>query len=99
MTAFVPVEKEENPLSKDLELKTLLLSEEDVIAAGGLDMKKCVATMEDVFRIYATGDWRMCGGDGYEHGGVVTFPDNPPVPTMPHNTPDRRYVAMCGYAD
>lgn len=81
----------------DRKLETLLLSEDDVIAAGGLDMKKCVATMEDVFRVYATGDWRMCGGEGVAHGGVVTFPDNPPVPTMPKNTPDRRYVAMCGY--
>ena len=39
----------------DRKLETLLLSEDDVIAAGGLDMKKCVATMEDVFRVYATG--------------------------------------------
>lgn len=81
----------------DRKLETLLLSEEDVIAAGGLDMKKCVKTMEDVFRVYATGDWRMCGGEGVAHGGVVTFPENPPVPTMPKHSPDRRYVAMCGY--
>lgn len=78
-------------------LETLLLSEEDVIKADGLDMEKCVKTMEEVFRIYATGDWRMCGGEGVAHGGVVTFPDAPPVDTMPKNTPDRRYVAMCGY--
>ena len=81
----------------DRKLETLLLSEDDLIEAGVLDMHKCVKTMIDVFQIYETGDWRMSGKDGCGHGGVVTFPDNPPCYNMPKNGPDRRYVAMGGY--
>lgn len=82
---------------REQKLEILLLSEQDVIDAGGLDMKHCVKTMEEVFQIYATGDWRMTGPDSRQHGAVILFPDNPPVYSMPKNSPDRRYVAMHGY--
>ena len=81
----------------DTTLETLLLSEPDMIECGVLDMHKCVKTMIDVFQIYETGDWRMSGKDGCLHGGIVTFPKDRPSFNMPEPTPDRRYVAMCGY--
>lgn len=82
---------------KDTKLETLLLSEPDLIECGVLDMHKCVKTMIDVFQIYETGDWRMSGQDGCQHGAIVTFPKERPSFNMPEATPDRRYVAMCGY--
>ena len=81
----------------DTKLETLLLSEPDLIQCGVLNMHKCVRTMIEVFQIYETGDWRMSGKDGCLHGGVVTFPKERVCFNMPEATPDRRYVAMCGY--
>ncbi len=42
-------------MSKKVDL--LWLSQEDVIAAGGLDMAKAVQDLEDVFRLHAAGDY------------------------------------------
>ncbi len=81
----------------DKKLECLLLSEPDLIEAGVLDMKRCVETMEEVFHIYATGDWLMSGPYNSEHGAIIQFPDHPKVFSMPRNSPDRRYVSIVGY--
>ncbi|WOQ17317.1 tyramine oxidase subunit B [Raineyella sp. W15-4] len=73
------------------------LSEQDMIAAGVTDMAACVDTMEEMFALLATGDYRMAGANNDSHGAMVTFPDESPFPTMPANTADRRFMAMPAY--
>ena len=43
------------------EVKTLLLSQKDLIEAGVMDMHHCVDVIEDVFSLIGKGDYLMGG--------------------------------------
>ena len=73
------------------------MSEADCIAAGVLDVDRCVDVSEEVFRLLATGDYLMGGPNHNSHGMGVVFPKESPFPNMPIAGPDRRFVAMPGY--
>ncbi|MGJ8517782.1 tyramine oxidase subunit B [Carnimonas bestiolae] len=73
------------------------LSEADMIQAGVTNMADCIATMEEMFLLLHSGDYRMAGPNSDSHGAMVTFPENSPFPTMPKPTADRRFMAMPGY--
>ncbi len=75
----------------------LYLSERDMIAAGVKDMKGCIETMEEMFRLMKAGNYRMGGANGNSHGCMVTFPTSSPFPEMPVDGPDRRFMAMPAY--
>jgi N-[(2S)-2-amino-2-carboxyethyl]-L-glutamate dehydrogenase len=75
----------------------LYLSEEDMIAAGVTDMAACVDVMQETFALLHSGDYRMAGPNGNSHGAGLSFPDDPPFPSMPRNGPDRRFLAMPAY--
>lgn len=75
----------------------LYLSEQDMIAAGVKDMKGCVEAMEEMFKLMKIGDYRMGGANGNSHGSMVMFPEKSPFPEMPHDGPDRRFMAMPAY--
>jgi ornithine cyclodeaminase len=75
----------------------LYLSEPDMIRAGVADMPKCVDTMEEMFALLHSGDYRMAGPNNNSHGSVIIFPDESPFPNMPKATPDRRFMAMPAY--
>lgn len=75
----------------------LYLSERDMIAAGVKDMKGCIETMEEMFRLMKAGNYRMGGANGNSHGCMVTFPASSPFPEMPVDGPDRRFMAMPAY--
>lgn len=75
----------------------LYLNEKDVIKAGVLDMHHCVETMCEVFRLLGDGDFVMGGKNHNSHGILISFPDKPEFPNMPHNGPDRRFMAMTAY--
>jgi N-[(2S)-2-amino-2-carboxyethyl]-L-glutamate dehydrogenase len=75
----------------------LYLSEEDMIAAGVTDMAACVDAMQETFALLHSGDYRMAGPNSNSHGAAVSFPDEPPFPSMPRNGPDRRFMAMPAY--
>jgi ornithine cyclodeaminase/alanine dehydrogenase-like protein (mu-crystallin family) len=75
----------------------LYLSEPDMIRAGVMDMAKCVDTMEEMFTLLHSGDYRMAGGSNNSHGAIVVFPDESPFPNMPKPTADRRFMAMPAY--
>ncbi|GAB91289.1 tyramine oxidase subunit B [Gordonia rhizosphera] len=75
----------------------LYLSEPDMIAAGVTDMAACVDAMHETFVLLHNGDYRMAGPNSDSHGAMITFPDESPFPGMPHNTADRRFMAMPAY--
>jgi N-[(2S)-2-amino-2-carboxyethyl]-L-glutamate dehydrogenase len=75
----------------------LFLSEPDMIKAGVLDTKKCVAVMDETFKLLGTGDYVMGGHNGSGHGCLLWFPKESPFPNMPLAGPDRRYMAMPAY--
>lgn len=75
----------------------LYLSEADMIAAGVTDMHQCVDTMEEMFALFAAGDYRMTGESNDSHGAMMTFPEASPFPNMPVPTEDRRFMAMPAY--
>ncbi len=75
----------------------IYLSEPDMVRAGVTDMAACVDTMEEMFALLYHGDYRMAGSNANSHGAVVFFPDESPFPSMPKNTPDRRFMAMPAY--
>lgn len=79
------------------EVDFLYLSEPDVIAAGGLDMPGCIATMEEMFKLLSVGDYRMAGKNANSHGAMVRFPEQPTFPGMPVDGTDRRFMAMPAY--
>lgn len=81
----------------DTRIDFLYLSEEDMIKAGVLNMKECVNTMEEVYRLLSKGDYVMSGRNQNSHGAVLMFPDNPEHEGMPKNGPDRRFCAMPAY--
>lgn len=75
----------------------IYLSEEDMIKAGVTDMAGCVESMEEMFKLLKTGDYRMGGPNGNSHGVMMTFPEESPFPNMPTDGPDRRFMAMPAY--
>jgi ornithine cyclodeaminase len=75
----------------------IYLSEQDMIAAGVKDMPACVETMEEMFTLLKSGDYRMGGANGNSHGVMMTFPAESPFPNMPLDGPDRRFMAMPAY--
>jgi N-[(2S)-2-amino-2-carboxyethyl]-L-glutamate dehydrogenase len=75
----------------------IYLSEPDMIRAGVTDMPGCVDCMEEMFGLLYHGDYRMAGANNNSHGSVVVFPESSPFPTMPKQTPDRRFMAMPAY--
>ncbi len=78
-------------------VKVRLLSEDDMIKAGVLDMQLSMDICEDVFKLMANNDYIMGGPQGHEHGQMLFFPDEPKAPGMPTTGPDRRFMAMCCY--
>ena len=51
----------------------MYLSEQDTIKAGVLDSKKCVDTIEEVFRLLSRGDYLMGGPKEKSHGVMLWF--------------------------
>lgn len=82
---------------KDTTVEFLMLSEQDMLDAGVLDMKQCVRTMEEVFHLYGQGDCLMAGPFEKDHGAQIMFPNPKRIYNMPEATPDRRFMAMVGY--
>lgn len=81
----------------DTRIDFLYLDEKDMIAAGVQDMAKCVDTMSEVYRLMGEGDYVMGGANHNSHGQMISFPDVPVHPGMPHNGPDRRFMTMEAY--
>ncbi|MEG8232487.1 tyramine oxidase subunit B [Pseudomonas orientalis] len=75
----------------------IYLSEQDMIRAGVTDMLACVNTMEEMFALLYSGDYRMAGPNNDSHGAMVIFPKDSPFPNMPKPTADRRMMAMPAY--
>ena len=75
----------------------LYMSEPDTIAAGVLDVPKCINNAEEVFTLLAKGDYLMGGNNHNNHGMYIVFPKESPFPNMPVAGPDRRFVAMPAY--
>ncbi|MBP1124764.1 MULTISPECIES: tyramine oxidase subunit B [Pseudomonas] len=75
----------------------IYLSEQDMIRAGVTDMLACVNTMEEMFGLLYSGDYRMAGPNSDSHGAMVIFPKDSPFPNMPKPTADRRMMAMPAY--
>ncbi len=75
----------------------IYLSEQDMIRAGVTDMLACVNTMEEMFGLLYSGDYRMAGPNNDSHGAMVIFPQDSPFPNMPKPTADRRMMAMPAY--
>ncbi|MFY0657847.1 MAG: ornithine cyclodeaminase [Neptunomonas phycophila] len=84
-------------MSDNTKIDFIYLSEPDMIKAGVTDMHSCVDTMEDMFALLHKGDYRMAGPNNDSHGAMVTFPEEPEIPTMPRHTSDRRLMAMPAY--
>jgi N-[(2S)-2-amino-2-carboxyethyl]-L-glutamate dehydrogenase len=78
-------------------VKTLLLSQSDLVKAGVLDMPGCVEVIEEVFGLLGKGDYLMGGPKENEHGQMIYFPDTERFPGMPVTGPDRRFMAMIAY--
>jgi ornithine cyclodeaminase len=75
----------------------LFLSQEEMIEAGVLDMKNCVAVMDQTFKLLGQGDCLMGGPSGNQHGLKISFPKEPRGPRMPVDGPDRRFMALVSY--
>ncbi|MEL0614778.1 tyramine oxidase subunit B [Marinomonas arenicola] len=84
-------------MSENTKIDFIYLSEPDMIKAGVTDMPSCVDTIEEMFVLMHKGDYRMAGANNDSHGAMVTFPEEPDIPTMPRHTPDRRLMAMPAY--
>lgn len=84
-------------MSQSTKIDFLYLSEEDMIKSGVSNMPECVDTMEEMFELLHSGDYRMAGADNNSHGAPIYFPNESPFPNMPKNTPDRRMMAMPAY--
>ncbi len=68
-----------------------------MIRAGVTDMAQCVDTIEEMFALLHSGDYRMAGPSNNSHGSIIIFPDESPFPHMPKPTADRRFMAMPAY--
>lgn len=83
--------------SSTAKIDFIYLSEDDMVRAGVTDMPMCVDTMEEMFALLHSGDYRMAGPHNNSHGSIILFPENSPFPGMPRPTPDRRFMAMPAY--
>lgn len=84
-------------MSTTAKIDFVYLSEQDMIRAGVTDMLACVNTMEEMFGLLYSGDYRMAGPNNDSHGAMVIFPKDSPFPNMPKPTADRRMMAMPAY--
>lgn len=84
-------------MSTSTKIDFIYLSEQDMIRAGVTDMLACVNTMEEMFGLLYSGDYRMAGPNNDSHGAMVVFPKDSPFPNMPKPTADRRMMAMPAY--
>lgn len=75
----------------------LFLSEDEMIEAGVLDVKRCGEVMDDTFKLLGSGDFVMGGYNQSSHGCMLWYPRETPFPNMPVAGPDRRYMAMPAY--
>jgi N-[(2S)-2-amino-2-carboxyethyl]-L-glutamate dehydrogenase len=75
----------------------IYLSEPDMIEAGVLNMKKCVETIDETFKLIGKGDYLMGGPKENEHGMMIWFPKEQRTQNMPVASPDRRFMAMIAY--
>lgn len=81
----------------DNAIEFLYLSEEDMIKANVLDMKKCVNVIEEAFHLLGKGDYLMGGPKENKHGLKIWFPDSTKFDQMPVSGPDRRFMSMIAY--
>lgn len=84
-------------MSTSTKIDFIYLSEQDMIRAGVTDMLACVNTMEEMFGLLYSGDYRMAGPNNDSHGAMVVFPKDSPFPNMPKPTADRHMMAMPAY--
>ncbi|MDZ5602499.1 tyramine oxidase subunit B [Pseudomonas sp. RP23018S] len=84
-------------MNNNTKIDFIYLSEQDMIRAGVTDMLGCVNTMEEMFGLLYSGDYRMAGPNNDSHGAMVIFPADSPFPNMPKPTADRRMMAMPAY--
>lgn len=76
----------------------LFLNEEDMIAAGVLDAKRCIETMEETLSLFGKKDFLLGGPKGDEHGLQMNFPQKSDIEGFPlDDGPDRRFMAMPAY--
>jgi len=75
----------------------LYLSESQMLEAGVRDMGRCMASMEEMFRLLKKGDYRMGGANNNSHGLRVMFPKESDIPDMPLAAPGRWFTAMPAY--
>ncbi|MEA4849500.1 MAG: tyramine oxidase subunit B [Clostridiaceae bacterium] len=80
-----------------MSLEFLYLNEADMIQAGVLDIKRCVQSMDDLFRLMGKGDYLMGGSGENSHGIKIFFPEKKRTEKMPIAGPDRRFMAMPAY--
>ena len=78
-------------------VKTLLLSQNDLVSLGVVDMDRCLDVVEEVYTLLGKGDYLMGGPLGNEHGQMIYFPKSAPFPGMPVTGPDRRFMSMIAY--
>lgn len=78
-------------------IEFLYLSEEDMIQAGVLDMKKCVKVIDEMFKVVGKGDYLMGGPNENEHGIMLWFPEEKRTDKMPIAGPDRRFMSLISY--
>tara|TARA_R110001599_G_C12270264_1_gene661362 strand:- start:5580 stop:6719 length:1140 start_codon:yes stop_codon:yes gene_type:complete len=84
-------------MTSSTRINFIYLSEPDMVKAGVTDMTACVDTMEEMFKLLHSGDYRMAGENNNSHGSMILFPEDSPHETMPKPTPDRRLMAMPAY--
>jgi ornithine cyclodeaminase len=75
----------------------LYLSEQDMIKAGVLDGKKCVDSIDQMFKVLGEGDYLLGGANESEHGIRLFFPLEKRFPAMPVMGPDRRFMSLVCY--
>ncbi|MEG2185346.1 MAG: ornithine cyclodeaminase, partial [Cloacibacillus sp.] len=78
-------------------VKTLLLSQTDLIEVGVMNMGDCIDVIEGVFSLIGKGDYLMGGPLENEHGQMIYFPETERFPGMPVTGPDRRFMSMIAY--
>lgn len=84
-------------MTSSTKIDFIYLSEPDMVKAGVTDMPACVDTMEEMFALLHSGDYRMAGENNNSHGSMILFPEDSPHASMPKPTPDRRLMAMPAY--
>ncbi len=78
-------------------MQFIYLNEDEMIEAGVMDMRQCMETMKDMFKLLKIGDYRMGGENGNSHGVRIKFPPYPEFDGMPASAPDRWFTSMPAY--